>query len=191
MDDTDDTTQWQVPRLTPRLQLVSEIAVLAVGLVLVVLIAVFDPRIWWLSTLVGVVLVYLLVVLLTERTWVSSDAVSRRRWSPRPAVLALADVAQVEVQGRGATGAALELHGPSSSGARRRTIAVPLVQITMFDACTQSEEVTRRLADTVVDLPGGKDAAMLLRAHATHTADGGTPARSPLLDQRNSGTGGR
>ncbi len=177
-----DTTQWQVPRLTARLQLVSEVAVLAVGLVLLVLITVLEPRAWWLCTLVALVLAYLLVVLLTGRTWISPDAVTRRRWSPRPAVLRLADVTQVAVRVRGATGAALVLHGPSTGGARRSTtIAVPLVEITVFDARTQSPGVLRRLADTVVDLPGGKDAAMLLRAHATHTADGGTPDRSPLL----------
>ena len=177
-----DTTQWQVPRLTARLQLVSEVAVLVVGLVLIVLIAVFEPRAWWVSALVALVLLYLLVVLLTERTWLGPDAVSRRRWSPRPVVLRLADVAQVEVQDRGATGAALVLHGPG--GARRRTtIAVPLVQVSMFDARAQSPEVLRRLADIVVDLPDGQDAATLLRAQATHVAEGGAPERSPLLDR--------
>ncbi len=178
-----DTTQWQVPRLTARLQRVSEIAVLAVGLLLVVLIAVFEPQVWWVSALVALVLVYLLVVLLTERTWVGPDAVSRRRWSPRPAVVALADVTRVEVQDRGATGAVLVLHGLTSGRGRGTTIAVPLVQISMFDARTQSPDAVRRLADLVVDLPGGEDAAALLRAHATHTADGGAPGRSPLLDR--------
>lgn len=179
-----DTTQWQVPRLTARLQLVSEAAVLVVGLVLVVLIAVFEPRAWWVSVPVVLVLCYLLAVLLTERTWFDADAVSRRRWSPRPAALRLDDVAQVEVQARGATGAALVLHGTSRSArSRTTTIAVPLVQITMFDARSQSPDVLRRLADTVVGLPGGKDAAMRLRAHATHTADGGAPEKSSLLDR--------
>ncbi|MCL2091084.1 MAG: hypothetical protein FWH11_07690 [Micrococcales bacterium] len=178
-----DTTRWQVPRLTARPQLVSEVAILVVGLVLIVLVAVFEPRAWWLSVLVVLVLTYLLVVVLTERTWFDPDAVSRRRWSPRPATLALADVTQVAIQARGATGAALVLQGRPSGARRGTTIAVPLVQVTMFDARTQSPDVTRRLADTVVDLPGGKDAAMHLRAHATHTAGGGAPERSSLLDR--------
>ena len=171
-----DTTQWQVPRLTARAQRVSEAAVLVVGLVVLVLITVAWPRFWWLSVPLVLVLGYLLAVLLTERTWVGPDAVRRRRWSPRPATLRLADVKQVEVRARGATGAALVLHGTP-------TVAVPLVAITLFDASSQTPDVLRRLADAVVDLPGGKDAAMLLRAHATHTADGGTPGRSPLLDR--------
>ncbi|MCL2467916.1 MAG: hypothetical protein FWF02_03140 [Micrococcales bacterium] len=171
-----DATQWQVPRLTPRLQRVSEVTVLVIGLVLFVLITVATTRLWWLPAPVALVLGYLLVVLLTERTWVGPDAVSRRRWSPRPAVLHLDEVTQVTVRARGATGAALVLHGTP-------TVSMPLVQVTMFDARSQSPDVLRRLADTVAALPGGKDAAMRLRAHATHIADGGAPEKSSLLDR--------
>jgi|GEM_PF-1853589 len=169
-----DTTLWQVPRLTNRLQRISEAAVLVVGIVVFVLVVIAWPRYWWVSAPIVLVLAYLLVVLLTERTWVGPEAVSRRRWGPWRATLGLADVKQVQIQVREPTGASLVLQGSP-------TIAVPLVQITMFDSHSQSPEVARKLADAVADLPGGKDVAMKLRAHATHTADGGTPEGSPLL----------
>lgn len=171
-----DETRWQVPGLATRAQVVAELSALAVGMVVFVLIGVIWTRFWWLADLVVLVLAYLLVVLLTERTWVSPEAVARRRWTPRRATLRLAEVTSVEIAARSGNSAVLVLHGTP-------TINVPLVMTTMFASRAQPPEVARRLADVVADLPDGKDVSVRLRAHANHLTTGGTPETSPLIDR--------
>jgi len=171
-----DATRWQVPGLATRAQVVAELSALAVGMVVFVLISVVWTRFWWLADLMVLVLAYLLVVLLTERVWVDPETVARRRWTPRRTTLRLADVTRVEISARSGNSTVLVLHGTP-------TITVPLVMVTMFASRGQSPQVARRLADVVAGLPDGKDAAVRLRAYATHVTSGGTPETSPLTDR--------
>lgn len=166
-----------MPSLRPRLQVVSEGFALVVGLVVFTIIGLWaEPALrWGLVLPVHLVLVYLLVVLVGDRTWVTTGAVVRRRWTLVPTTLPLADVTSVEVAHRG-TGADLVLRAS-------KTVRLPLVVTTLFDTRSQSPQMLRRLVDMVAGLPGGDEVARGLKAQAAHLERGGTAQTSPLASR--------